>query len=197
MKTKLARLPRDEEIREKCVHIKQMDSDGVERLSGPQMVKQILATLNRKTESLEVQYLPDPKDPETPQWPVAKIVNKKEELARKQKEKEQKKQAAANKEKELEFNWALAPHDIEHKLRTLKKFLAKGYKVQLMLLKKSGKGAKATKQEAEALLAKVVETTAEVPGSTEWKNREGKLLATMRIFLQGKLQAKEDVVVKD
>lgn len=172
------------------MHIQELQPDGVETLSGLRPVKEILATLDRKVESLEVQSMPNPKDPQSPKWPIAKIVNKKEELARKQKEKEQqKKQAAANKEKELEFNWALAPHDVEHKLRTLKKFLAKGYKVQLLLLKKSGKkGAKATKQEAEALLEKVGESIAEVPGSKEWKNREGVLLGSMRVFLQGKLQ---------
>lgn len=187
VKTKLARLPRDDEIREKFVHI---DGDG--GLSGPVRVADILAKLDRKTQSLEVQYMPDPKNPDSLKWPVAKIVNKKEELARKQKEKEQqKKQAAANKEKELEFNWALAPHDVDHKLRTLKKFLAKGYKVQLLLLKKAGKGAKATKQEAETLLQKIVEAVAEVPGSKEWKGRDGQLLGSMRVYLQGMLQESE------
>lgn len=200
VKTKLARLPRDDEIRERYVHIKQVDSDGVERLSGLLEVRHLLTKLDRKSQSLEVQYMPDPKDPDSPQWPVAKIVNKKEELARKQKEKEQqKKQAAANKEKELEFNWALAPHDVEHKLRTLQKFLAKGYKVQLLLLKKAGKGAKATKKEAETLLEKIVEAIAEVPGSKEWKGREGQLLGSMRVFIQGMLQAQEkgDATAKD
>lgn len=201
VKTKLARLPRDDEIREKYVHLLQMQPDGVEELTGPRVVKEILATLDRKVESLEVQSLPDRKSPEASKWPVAKIVNKKEELARKQKEKEQqKKQAATNKEKELEFNWALAPHDVEHKLRTLKKFLAKGYKVQLLMLKKAGKkGARATQKEAEALLDKVVEAIAEVPGSKEWKGREGPLLGSMRIFIQGKLQEteKEDAARND
>lgn len=200
VKTKLARMPRDDEIREFFVHFKQMDADGVERLSDPLRVKDILAKLDRKTQSLEVQYMPDPKKPDSPKWPVARIVNKKEELARKQKEKEQqKKQAAVNKEKELEFNWALAPHDVEHKLRTLKKFLAKGYKVQLLLMKKAGRGAKATKQEAETLLEKIVEAVAEVPGSKEWKGREGQLLGSMKLFLQGMLQKSEegDATAKD
>lgn len=175
-----------------------MQSDGVERLSEPLSVKDILAGLDRKTESLEVQCVPDRGDPTSLRWPLAKIVNKKEELARKQKEKEQlKKQAATNKEKELEFNWALAPNDVDHKLRTLKKFLAKGWKVQLLLLKKSGKGAKATKKEAEALLEKIVEAMAEVRGSKEWKRREGALLGSMKLFLQGKLQEPEDIVKKD
>lgn len=192
--TKLARLPRDDEIRQPYVHFMEMSFDGVEGLSEPRSVREILARLDRKTESLEVQSLPESLDPESLKWPLAKIVNKKEELARKQKEKErQKKQASANKEKELEFNWALAPNDIEHKLRTLKRFLAKGWKVQLLLLRKAKKGVKATSTEdAEALLQKIVEATADVPGSKEYKSREGKLLGSMKIFLQGKLQEKVD-----
>ncbi|CAN8095379.1 unnamed protein product [Discula destructiva] len=192
VKTKLARLPRDEEIRVPYVFVQEMHDDGVERLSEAQSVRRLIKGLNRKTESLQVIYEAKGADWSAQEWPIAQIVNKKEELARLQKKKEElKKKAATNKEKELEMNWAMGPHDVEHKMRTLQGFLAKGWKVQLLLLKKSGKGAKANKTQAEELLARILEAVAAVTGSKEWKGREGQLLGSMKLFLQGKLQEEE------
>lgn len=173
--------------------LQEKDADGNELQGMRESVPKILAKLDRKSESLQVVVDSNADDPNAPRWPVAVIVNKKEELARAQKEKERQNQsAAANKEKELELNWALAPHDVDHKLRTLQKFLAKGWKVQLLLLKKGGKGVKvASKKQAEELLEKLTETVAAVPGSKEWRGREGQILGSMRIFLQGKRQEED------
>lgn len=193
VRTKLARLPRDDEIRAPYVFLQEKDADGNELQGMRESVPKILAKLDRKSESLQVVVDSNADDPNAPRWPVAVIVNKKEELARAQKEKERQNQsAAANKEKELELNWALAPHDVDHKLRTLQKFLVKGWKVQLLLLKKGGKGVKvASKKQAEELLEKLTETVAAVPGSKEWRGREGQILGSMRIFLQGKRQEED------
>lgn len=196
--TKLARLPRDDEIRAPYVFLKEKDADGNEQ-PGDQpgelrSLRQLLAKLDRKVESLQVVVDSDPNNSNAPKWPIAVIVNKKEELARKEKEKQRQKQsAAATKEKELEVYWAMAPHDVDHKLRTLQKFLAKGIRVLLSLSKKRGKGVKvASKKEAEELLEKLNEVVAAVPGSTEWKRREGQILGNMKIHLQGQRQAGEE-----
>lgn len=195
VKTKLARLPRDDEIREKFVYLKTNSPDGgAPILSEAKSVKSVLADLDRKTESLRVIRAADTEfnNPDALTYPVAEIVNIKKELARQQKQKEEAKhQKATNKEKELELNWAMDPHDIEHKMETLKKFLAKGYKVQVLLLKKGGKKVKPSKKQGQELLEKITTAVAAVEGSTEWKGREGKELGSMRVFVQGKLQEGE------
>ncbi|KAF3770962.1 hypothetical protein M406DRAFT_222299, partial [Cryphonectria parasitica EP155] len=179
------RLPRDDEIRHPFVFLKEVWDDGVERLSEPQQVKGLLATLDRKTQSLQVTYFPNYEEQDEIQWPIAKIVNKKEEHQRLQHEKEErKKKAASNKEKELEINWSLTPHDLEHKVKNLQRFLAKGWKVQVLLLKKSGTKAQAKEKDAQILVDRILEAAAEVKGSKEWKGREGKLLGSLKLFLQ-------------
>ncbi|PSS00771.1 hypothetical protein BD289DRAFT_423269 [Coniella lustricola] len=188
---KLGRLPRDDEIRPPFVHLKELSSDGREMLSEPQRVKELLQEIDTKTHSLQVIHMPDLEDPNPSalKWPIAVIINKKEELQRQQHEKEQrKKQAATNKEKELEINWSMTQHDLEHKVKNMQRFLAKGYKVQVLFQKKRKAKVQSTEKEAQALVDRVVEGTLEVPGAKEWKGREGKLLNTLKLFLQGKAQ---------
>lgn len=186
---KLGRLPRDDEIRLPFVFLKEISDDGVERLSEPLRVRDLRQQIDTKTHSLQIIHMPDPEDPDAMQWPVAVIINKKEELQRQQYEKEQrKKQAATNKEKELEINWSMTLHDLDHKIKNMQRFLAKGYKVQVIFQKKRKAKVQPTDKDAQALVDRVVEGTHEVTGSKEWKGREGKLLATLKLFLQGKAQ---------
>lgn len=196
VKTKLARLPRDAEIMEPHVRVlSEQEDDGESQPSEIRRVKEVLAELDLKTQSLQVTFMPEPG---TGGLPICRIVNKKEEFLKQKLEKEQeKKQKAASKEKQMELNWALAPHDLEHKMKQMQKFLAKGYRVQVLLLKKRGAKVLAKAKEANALIDKIVEATAEVPGSKEWKSREGNLLATMKIFLQGKAQETTEQAVQE
>ncbi|KAK7749764.1 hypothetical protein SLS53_000343 [Cytospora paraplurivora] len=187
VKSKLGRLPRDDEITWPYVFVKALDEDGHERLSGPRPVKEVLAELDLKKWSLQAVVMPRPEDQDAPRWPICKVINKRDELAR-QKELKDKKKASAVKEKELELNWALAPHDLEHKVRTMQKFLAKGYKVQVLLLKKKGSKARIADKDAKALLERIETAVQEVTGSKEWKGREGQVLGSLRLFLQGKVQ---------
>lgn len=187
VKSKLGRLPRDDEITWPYVFVKTPSEDGHERLAGPRPVKEVLAELDLRKCSLQAVVMPRPEDEEAPRWPICKIVNKKEELTRAKELKERKKQAVV-KEKELELNWALAPHDLEHKLKTMQKFLAKGYKVQVLLLKKKGSKARIADKDAKALLERIETAVAEVTDSKEWKKREGQVLGSLRLFLQGKAQ---------
>lgn len=198
VKSKLGRLPRDDEITWPYVFVKTLSDDGHERLAGPRPVKEVLAELDLKKCSLQAVVMPRPDDEEAPRWPICKIVNKKEELTRAKELKERKKQTVV-KEKELELNWALAPHDLEHKLKTLQKFLAKGYKVQVLLLKKRSSKARIADKDAKVLLERIETAVAEVTDSKEWKKREGQVLGSLRLFLQGKAQEwpKHEPVVEE
>ncbi|KUI71337.1 Translation initiation factor IF-3 [Cytospora mali] len=187
VKSKLGRLPRDDEITWPYVFVKMPAEDGHERLAGPRPVKEVLAELDLRKSSLQAVVMPQPENEDAPQWPICKIVNKKEELARQKELKDRKKQNVV-KEKELELNWVLAPHDLDHKLKTMQKFLAKGYKVQVLLLKKRGSKARVAEKDAKALLGRVEAAVAEVTDSKEWKKREGQLLGSLRLFLQGNAQ---------
>lgn len=194
VKTKLARLPRDDEIRQAYVYITEDQIDGEEgevQLSELMELKSVLSGLDRKTQSLQVITEPEAGNPSGTRWPICRIVNKKEEHQKQQFEKQvQKKQRASAKQKEIELNWAVAPHDLDHKLKQMQRFLAKGYKVQVLLLKKANAKGKTQEKDAEAIIDRIIEATTEVQGSKEWKKREGTLLETMKIFLQGSLQEK-------
>lgn len=184
---KLGRMPRDNEIDWPYVYVKTSGVEGSEGLGPPRPIKEVLAELDPKTVYLEAVVVPRSDDRSSPRWPICRIVNKKEELAKLKDLKERKKKGAV-KEKELELNWTLAPHDLDHKLKTLQKFLSKGYKVQLLLQKKARAKVTATEEDAKALIEKVTQTVAEVKGAKEWKGREGQMLARYMIFLQGKVQ---------
>ncbi|KKY36262.1 putative translation initiation factor [Diaporthe ampelina] len=184
---KLGRMPRDNEINWPYVYVKTPGVEGWEALDTPRPIKEVLAELDRKTTYLEAIAVPKADEVGSPRWPVCRIVNKKEELAKLKDIKERKKKGAT-KEKELELNWTLASHDLDHKLKTLQKFLSKGYKVQVLLQRKSRSKATATEEDAKALIEKVTKVIEEVKGAKEWKRREGKVLGSYRIFLHGKVQ---------
>ncbi|KAI3396340.1 hypothetical protein diail_12230, partial [Diaporthe ilicicola] len=185
VKVKLGRMPRDEEIDWPYCYVEA--AEGWERHDSPRLMKEVLAELDRKTTYLEAVALPSAEDESAPQWPVCRIVNKKAELARLKDLKERKKKSVT-KEKELEMYWAMGSHDLDHKLKTMQKFLGKGYRVKVMLHKKAGAKARATEEDANALVGRVVQAVQEVNGASEWKKREGQVLGTYTIFLQGKAQ---------
>lgn len=182
---KLSRMPRDNEINWPYVYVRTPGESGA--LDTPRPIKEVLAELDLKTTYLEAVVVPKAGDRSSPRWPICRIVNKKEELAKAKELKERKKKGAV-KEKELELNWTLGPHDLDHKLKTLQKFLGKGYKVQVLLQKKARSKGTATEADAKALIEKVTTAVGEVKGAKEWKGREGQVLGRYIIFLQGKVQ---------
>lgn len=182
---KLGRMPRDNEIDWPYVYVKTPGVEGYEALSKPRPIKEVLSELDHKTTYLEAIAVPNKDEKDSPRWPICKIVNKKEELA-KQKDMKERKKKGAVKEKEVELSWTLASHDLDHKLKTLQKFLGKGYKVQVLLQKKIRGKAKATEEDAKAIIERVAKAIEEVKGAKEWKGREGQILGSYRIFLQGK-----------
>ncbi|PYH46340.1 putative translation initiation factor IF3 [Aspergillus saccharolyticus JOP 1030-1] len=94
--------------------------------------------------------------------PVCKIVNK---VALREQEKAKAKAAHAAKtsSKQLEFNWAIDGHDLDHRLKKITEFIAKGYKLEIVLMRKKGKRAPKP-EEVQNLMEKVVETIKEADG---------------------------------
>jgi translation initiation factor IF-3 len=84
--------------------------------------------------------------------------------------------------KEVELNWAIADHDLQHKLKRLGEFLEKGMRVEVLIGQKRH-GRKAERTEADKVLADVREM-AKNAGGKEMK-AEGGFPAVMKITLQG------------
>ncbi|KFZ15823.1 hypothetical protein V501_02532 [Pseudogymnoascus sp. VKM F-4519 (FW-2642)] len=200
-------LPRDEQITKlnfPFVHL--VDEAG--KLSPPQRVADILATLDRKTQSLYTVALPPPRlrsrweaPPEAapaseegtgraaPEIPVCKIITK--EVAAKPTKSVKKKVANPSATvKTLELNWAIDPHDLEHRLKRMREFLEKGYRVDVVLIGKRKK-RKATHEEAEETLRRIRGGVEEVEGAKEWKPMEGNVGGVVTVYLEGKAKKVE------
>lgn len=201
-------LPRDEQIAKHnfpFVHL--VDETG--KLSPPQRVADILASLDRKTQSLHTVALPPPRlrsrweqPPEAapssedgpgravPEIPVCKIINK---VAAVKAVKAAKKKPANPSQtvKTLELNWAIDPHDLEHRLKRMREFLEKGYRVDVVLIGKRKK-RKASPEEAAETLRRIREGAEEVEGAKEWKGMEGKVGGQVTVYLEGKASKVEE-----
>jgi len=119
------------------------------------------------------------------EFPVCRIVDRQAALeAQRAKEKEERK--AKSSTKELEINWATAPHDLGTKARQLKQFLEKGLTVHLLLMRQLKKGKRqASKEEAEQVLQATREAALSVPGTTETKAMQGKVGEQVRMVFTG------------
>ncbi|KAF9874850.1 translation initiation factor [Colletotrichum karsti] len=119
-----------------------------------------------------------------PRHAICKIINI-EALREREREQEQARKENAKtkqKSKDLELNWAIAPHDLGHKLKQLRTFLEKGFKVEVLLAKKKGSRT-ATRDEAETLIQTIRDLLADTPGARETKAPEGTPLKVMRMYL--------------
>jgi len=172
------RMPRDDEITHRLVHVRQENGT----LSDPVATHVVLSRLDRSAESLVVVALPNPANEKGPRYPICKIVNKKAAYAATVEKAKDRKKAIHS--KEVEVNWAIDPHDLEHRLMRLRKFLEKGYKVEVELQRKKRK-RQATEDMAKEVLRKIEEAVGAVPGARHSKSREGEILGTMRLFIEG------------
>ncbi len=77
-------------------------------------------------------------------WPICRVADLKEEPRKEEEELDKQKAARklATRTKEIELNRAIAPNDLQTCLRQLKLFLEKGLRVEILLLKKSGRDRK-------------------------------------------------------
>ena len=125
-----------------------------------------------------------------PKLPIVKVVNKEEE-ARKEREGKKKKREERDPgatKKTLELNWAIERGDEAHRVETLRKFLGKGFKVDVVLAKKR-KGKVVTEDVAGELVKRIRAVVKEEgKGWKEYKPMEGKVGGTVTIFCEGKLE---------
>ncbi|KAJ6160586.1 hypothetical protein N7470_003982 [Penicillium chermesinum] len=113
--------------------------------------------------------------------PICKILNKLEYKAR---EKAKEKAAKASKKllKEMEFNWAIDAHDLQHRLRQLASFVEKGRRVEILLTRKKHKRAP-TVEEIKQVMQGVLDTVREA-GGTQIKAMEGEPGKQVKITVQ-------------
>jgi translation initiation factor IF-3 len=179
------RPPQDHEITDRWVMVVNEDK----KLEGPYRTVDLLARLGLTAETLRVVVPRDPGNKEQPNA-ICRIINKKAEFeaqrARKEKERLEKvsQKKGIGKTKTLELNWAISAHDLQHKMKNLRDFLEKGYKVEVLLAKKKRSRA-ATAEECKALVESVQEAVKGVPGAKEWKSSDGIALKSMTFFFQG------------
>ncbi len=172
------RLPRDQEIKERVVHLRLEDG----QLSELVVPNTILAGLDLRVESL---VMVAPRNEGDQPYAICQIVDRKKHAEReREQEREKRSRKKAVKSKELEMSWSIDRHDLEYRLKIATAFLKKGHKVEIRLVAKKGKRV-ASRSEAAALLASIKGLINEVPGSRESRTGEGELLGTMKIYLDG------------
>jgi translation initiation factor IF-3 len=123
-----------------------------------------------------------------PLLPLVKIINKAETYKREKEAKKKRKEDSASKvKKTIEINWAIEKGDYGHRMDSLRKFLSKGNKVDIVLAKKK-KGKPVTEDAAKDLIKRIQGVIAEEgKGWKEGKPWEGKVLGSLTIFAEGKV----------
>ncbi|KAI1753343.1 hypothetical protein F4782DRAFT_497677 [Xylaria castorea] len=186
--------PRDKQIRYQWVRI----AEGSGVLSAPQRTDAVLASLPPGHSLVMVAPPPSPPPPDAaggrggggggipattiqPSAAICRIIDAvAEAAAAKEAEKESKK--VAQQTKTLELGWAIAPHDLAHKMKRLDDFLSKGMRVEMLLARKKG-SRKATDGEGEELIKRVREVASDA-GATEYKKADGYVGAVMKLFFE-------------
>ncbi|KAL8635906.1 MAG: hypothetical protein Q9226_009308, partial [Calogaya cf. arnoldii] len=123
-----------------------------------------------------------------PKIPVCKVIDKNSYRQVKMARVKPKKTASIS-TKEVEVNWNIAVHDLEHRLKKMREFLNDGRRVEVVFGKKrkgwmQRKGV--TDGEARGLLEMIRDQAATVEGSKEWKEMEGQEGGELRIFFEAR-----------
>jgi translation initiation factor IF-3 len=135
-------------------------------LDEPQKLLDVLASFDRnKFFCIQVAAAAGPSKP-----PICKILNKKE-YRESEKAKIKAAKSAAQSTKQVELNWAIDAHDLQHRLKQLATFLDKGRKVEVILTRKKHKRS-ATVDEIKNVMQSVMDTIREA-GGTQIKPMEG------------------------
>ncbi|KAK1981729.1 translation initiation factor IF-3 [Colletotrichum cereale] len=181
-------LPADVMIRDRQILV--VDEDN--KLTGPHDTLRVLRSLDLDTQSLRMVSRAPPKPTgDQPRYAICRVVDKRVEKERERAQEKNKKETARRlaRVKELELNWAIASHDLGHKMKQMKGFLEKGYKVDVIFAKKKGSRV-ATRDEAQALVQAVRDAVAEVKGAKEWKEAEGQPPKVMKLYLDAPTSVK-------
>ncbi|KAL8680383.1 MAG: hypothetical protein Q9186_003412 [Xanthomendoza sp. 1 TL-2023] len=187
---------RDEGIRAREIQVVASDNT----LQPPTTLKYSLASIDRQTQLLvqvgekihpRFDDAPAPeegqRDPR-PKIPVCKVVDKKSHRqAEVQKAKAKKSPSALA--KEVECNWNIGPHDLDHRLKRMRDFLSEGKRVEVVFGKKR-KGwthrKEVTEDHAGGLVRFIRDNAAQVEGFKEWKDMEGKAGGELRMYFEAK-----------
>ncbi|CAG8950192.1 hypothetical protein HYFRA_00008429 [Hymenoscyphus fraxineus] len=160
-----SRLPRDQEIPYPYIRLVE---DGI-LLEGRRRLTFILSQLEPKTESLIMVVEPTEEEP----LPICKIINKEAEYKRLKAAKKERGKDPGKTTKTLELNWAIGQNDLAHRLEKMRGFLRKGFKVEMVLVKKKAKGkAPVSMETMEGLVKRIREVCVE-GGWREHKEMEG------------------------
>ncbi|KAG9231239.1 hypothetical protein BJ875DRAFT_498489 [Amylocarpus encephaloides] len=179
-KVPTARYPRDSEITAR--HIILVNDDG--NLGAPILTTRVRASMDPlNTESLIMVAEPTESIP----YPICKVINKAKEYARM---KALKKARKENKDpaktcKTLEIGWGIEKGDERHRMERLRGFLAKGYRVEVVVAKKR-RGRSVGGDEMRGLLGRV-RGCIEDGGWKEGKEMEGNVGEKLTIFAEGKV----------
>ncbi|KAF4120636.1 translation initiation factor IF-3 [Geosmithia morbida] len=178
-KTGRDRLPRDHEITDPKIMV--LDGGSVE---GPLATRFVLTKLNDGESLRMVQpYVPAKGDAPV-RYALCKIVDSEEAYRADKERKERKKKTAKPKNKEVELSWSISEHDLLTKMRQVSGFLAKGYKVELVVGKKKGSRT-VSEKDGQALVTKVKKEVEAAEGF-EAKPAQGAVGATLRLYFEGK-----------
>ncbi|GAB7354205.1 hypothetical protein MBLNU459_g4752t1 [Dothideomycetes sp. NU459] len=180
----------DDEIRARYIAV----VDPVTKaLSAPQPRREVLASYDRRTHRLVCVSAPPPPEEAAAGahgWTTAtcRLVSKKEQYeldkARQKARGAARRSSAEANAKTLELNWAIDEHDLGHRCRRVREFLEGGRRVEVVFARKKG-GRRATGEECEEAVRKIVEAALSVPGAKQAKKMEGKLGAVATLFFEG------------
>lgn len=99
--------------------------------------------------------------------------------------------------KQLEISWTIDPHDFEHKMKHLRRFLEEGRRVEVLVAKKTKHRRDPTPNEATALLDGIRLVVARVEGAVEPRRPEGFITKVMTMFFEGKRNHQKEKSGKD
>jgi len=160
--TPASTLIKDEMIRSQWVQLANEEGN----LEEPQRLSNVLSSFDRnKFFCIQVAPSSGPGQP-----PICKVLNKKE-YKESEKARAKAAKAAAQSTKQVELNWAIDAHDLQHRLKQLANFLDKGRKVEVILTRKKHKRS-ATVEEIKNVMQTVLDTVREA-GATQTKPMEG------------------------
>lgn len=196
-------LPRDDAIRQVSDYVVLRREDG--HLTEPRPLSSVLTEAHIRDQTVVTIVLPRPGQQQQRagashrhQHPICVVLDRQAyeeaeaQRAREEREKREGEKKARRGTKELEINWAIAPHDLEHKMKRFKEFLGKGLRVEMLLLRKGKRKGKvfrqATEDEADELLKRVREEAGQVPGAREFKAPSGIVGNRYQLFFEGPQQ---------
>ena len=186
-------LPRDEDIRRVSDHVVLRREDG--QLTEPRPLSAVLTEAQIRDQTVVTIVVPRPGQTKGSRYPICVVLDRASyEEAEARRAAEERERAVGERRarkgmKELEINWAIDNHDLEHKMRKFREFLGKGLRVDVLLLRRPRKkGRQATQEEVQETLRKVREVAESVAGTREYKGASGVIGERYQLYFEGPQQ---------